>query len=263
MFVLKVSTGATQASFLQFLTTFPSPTHVAQALTHGPLAQFGCQTASLWRHENFEELVRIGMHRSTEYGDDRYARISLAVNAPLTDSFNSSAAIIVPLADVTAHFPNLEIDQDFWSGITEQNGNGDVGHVPIVVNGVPLGVYVFMCNRINEWSPADTAILDALAAALGLWMSHPESKALKPTSLVQSQGLTLSPRQIEILSLIKQGKSNSAISARLGYSQSTIKQELRTVMRRLHVSSRDSAVAKATSLNLLPSPSQFAEDCSL
>ena len=255
MFVLTISTGATQASFLQFLTTFPSPHLVAQAVSRGPLAQFGCQTASLWRHENFEELVRIGMYRSAEFGADRDDRISLGIDAPLTQTFTHSTAIIVPLADVTAHFPLLEIDQDFWSDITEQNGNGDVGHVPIVVNGVPIGVYVFMCNRINEWTPADTAILDALAAALGLWMSHPESKALESGGIASQQGLTLSARQVEILNLVKEGKSNSAISARLGYSQSTIKQELKTVMRRLHVSSRDAAVAKAINLNLLPTDS--------
>lgn len=253
--MLTLTNGATQASFLQFLTTFPQADLVAQAMMRGPLAPFGCRATSLWKHGDFEDLVRIGLHGGAEYDDDRYARISLAVKAPLTESFKRSAVVLVPLEEVTMQFPNLEMDQDFWSELTKRNGNGDVGHVPIIVHGAPIGVYVFLCDQVHDWTPMDLVILDSLAASLGLWMSHPESKAMDPRTSESFQGLSLSARQIAILNLVREGKSNTAISTRLGYSQSTIKQELRWIMRRLRVTSRADAVTRATDLNLLPLPS--------
>ena len=257
--MLTLANGAIQASFLQFLTTFPQPDLVAQAMIRGPLAPFGCKATSLWKHDEFDDLLRIGLHGDAAHDDDRYARVSLSIAAPLTDSFKRSAVVIVPLADFTMQFPQLEMDQDFWGEVTKRNGNGDVGHVPIFAQGSPIGVYVFLCDQVREWTAMDLVILDSLAAALGLWMSNPRSKLLEPRTSETYQGLALSARQIEILKLVSEGKSNTAISARLGYSQSTIKQELRAVMRRLRVQSRIDAFTKASALNLLSNSSQLVD----
>jgi IS30 family transposase len=47
------------------------------------------------------------------------------------------------------------------------------------------------------------------------------------------------------------GKSNSAIAYRLGYSQSTVKQELQRISRRLKAANRNEAVTRAIELNLM------------
>lgn len=217
----------------------------------GPLSPLGCTATSLWKHDEVGDLVRIGLHGDAAQDDDRYARVSLAVSAPLTESFKHSSVVIVPLIDVTIEFPQLEMDRDFWGGLSNRNANGDVVHVPIFAQGAPIGAYIFLCDQVRDWTPADFVILDSLAAALALWMSNPHSRVLEPRFSDTYQGLVLSPRQIEILNLVSEGKSNTAISARLGYSQSTIKQELRLVMKRLRVDTRMEAVARATELNLL------------
>lgn len=218
----------------------------------GPLAPFGCTATSLWKHDDVGDLVRIGLHGDAAHDDDRYARVSLAISAPLTESFKRSAVVIVPLIDVTMEFPQLEMDRDFWGGLSNRNGNGDVVHVPIFAQGAPIGAYIFLCDQVRDWTPMDYLILDSLAAALALWMSNPHSRVLEPRFSDTYKGLALSTRQIEILNLVSEGKSNTAISARLGYSPSTIKQELRIVMRRLHVDTRMEAVKRAIELNLLP-----------
>jgi DNA-binding NarL/FixJ family response regulator len=63
--------------------------------------------------------------------------------------------------------------------------------------------------------------------------------------------LHVTERQKQILRLVEVGKSNTGIALALGYSVSTIKQELQRVMRAMGVSDRTEAAARARSLGLL------------
>jgi DNA-binding CsgD family transcriptional regulator len=243
---------STFSGFLQFLATFPSPDEVTRATSHGPLAQFGCRSASLWSHANTDELVCIGGYGLEQYDFEKYARISLTVSTPLTESFITSATVILPLSEVVDQYPALTLDEEYWDEALEINGEGDVGQMPIIVNGVPIGAFSFLCDRINNWNPRSSAVLDGLAAAIGLWMSNPASKIIGAPINGLHEGLSLTPRQIEILDLVQQGKSNTYISARLGFSQSTVKQELQRVMKRLRVNDRAAAVTRANELQLIP-----------
>lgn len=242
----------TFSGFLQFLATFPGPDAVTRATSHGPLAQFGCRSASLWLHNNINELVCVGGYGLEPYEFERYERISLTVSTPLTESFITSATIVLPLSEFVTRYPALAFDEDYWDKALEINGDGDTGQIPIIVNGVPIGAFSFLCDRLNVWNPRSSAVLDGLAAALGLWMSNPASKIIGAPVNELHDGLSLTPRQIEILELVGQGKSNAYISARLGFSQSTVKQELQRVMKRLRVNDRAAAVARASELQLIP-----------
>lgn len=240
--------------FLQFLTTFPGPDAVARATSHGPLAQFGCKVVSLWVPSDTSELVSIGDFGVEGFNPERYARMSLAVHTALSESFITSSTIVLSLSEVIIQYPALSFDQEFWDTVLEINGDGDLGHVPIIVNGIPIGAFSFLCDRNNDWNPRSSAVLDGLAAALGLWMSNPASQIRGVPVNGLHEGLSLSPRQIQILDLVQQGKSNTYISARLGFSQSTVKQELQRVMKRLRVNNRDAAVTRANELQLIPPP---------
>ena len=209
---------------------------------------------SLWLPGASGELVSIGEYGAEEYGPERYARMSLKVHTGLSESFITSATILLPLSEVIHRYPALTLDVDFWDRVIELNGDGDLGHVPIIVNGIPIGAISFLCDRINDWDPRSSAVLDGLAAALGLWMSNPASKIIGAPINGLHEGLSLTPRQIEILELVQQGKSNTYISARLGFSQSTVKQELQRVMKRLRVNDRSAAVDRARELKLIPPP---------
>jgi len=54
--------------------------------------------------------------------------------------------------------------------------------------------------------------------------------------------VALSPRQTEILSLITQGTSNKNIAYQLSISESTVKQHITEIFRKLHVSNRVEAI---------------------
>lgn len=65
-----------------------------------------------------------------------------------------------------------------------------------------------------------------------------------------SAELGLSPRQIEVLHLILQGKSNKLICREFELSISTVKIHAATVLRGLHVATRTQATLMAAKLDL-------------
>lgn len=239
-------------SFMQYLTTFPEPDSVAQAMSRGPLAQFGCERISIWTHIDFQELVAIGYHGSDMDIQDRYLRIPLTFLTPATHAFIGSTKVILPVGEVLNRYPGLQVDQDAWELMEKQMDNGDVVSVPLIANGTPIGAFAFLCNRQNDWNLRNTAFLDGLSAALSLWMSHPLSGAQELPQNAQHAQLALTPRQIEILNMVQLGKSNASISAHLGFSESTIKQELQRIMKRLRVRTREHAVERSLEMKLIP-----------
>lgn len=62
--------------------------------------------------------------------------------------------------------------------------------------------------------------------------------------------LGLSPRQLEVLRLLVEGRSNKLIMRELGLSESTVKTHLQAIFRRLDVNSRTQAVVAAARLGL-------------
>ena len=64
-------------------------------------------------------------------------------------------------------------------------------------------------------------------------------------------GRILTPRQIEVLRAISEGKSNKAIADELGISPGTVKVHVSNLMKDLHAKNRTQAVSIANNLHLL------------
>jgi DNA-binding NarL/FixJ family response regulator len=77
-----------------------------------------------------------------------------------------------------------------------------------------------------------------------------------PVDLAQrsSDDLGLSPRQVEVLKLLVEGKSNKLIARDLLMSESTVKTHLEALFRRLGANSRTQAVVAAARLGLRLNP---------
>ena len=108
----------------------------------------------------------------------------------------------------------------------------------------------------RQWNSLDFATLYGISSALGLWMTHPDSPSPRSDRLQRTgHGLLhLTDRQQQILRLVELGKSNTSIAMTLGFSSSTIKQELQRVTRSTGATDRLDAVARARSLGLLTDP---------
>ena len=55
----------------------------------------------------------------------------------------------------------------------------------------------------------------------------------------------LTPRQVEVLSLVAAGQTNATIARRLSISEGTVRIHLQNIFARLHVSSRIAAITRA------------------
>ena len=101
-----------------------------------------------------------------------------------------------------------------------------------------------------------SALLDALRGVLAGSIHVPHTTLDAPGDA----SLDLSPRQVEVLRLLIEGKSNKAICRELNLSESTVKTHLLAVFRRLGVNSRTQAVLAAARLGLrLPMPAHSPE----
>lgn len=75
-------------------------------------------------------------------------------------------------------------------------------------------------------------------------------RADAPAAPSAEMGLGLSPRQLDVLKLLINGKSNKVICRELDLSESTVKTHLAAIFRRLDVNSRTQAVVAAARLGL-------------
>ncbi len=68
---------------------------------------------------------------------------------------------------------------------------------------------------------------------------------------IPDSGASLSPREYEVLQLLAAGESNQAIADKLVIVERTVKSHVTNILRKLNVSSRTQAVARARELHLL------------
>lgn len=92
---------------------------------------------------------------------------------------------------------------------------------------------------------------EALAQVLAGGIYLPAPLGSKPTwADDDDEALGLSERQLDVLRLLIQGRSNKLIGRELDLSESTVKTHMAAVFRKLNVNSRTQAVVKAAGLGL-------------
>jgi LuxR family maltose regulon positive regulatory protein len=104
------------------------------------------------------------------------------------------------------------------------------------------------------------AFIQRLTAALPLPVGqlladhHPVERHAGPTAAQLEDGLpiSLSAREMEVLKLIAEGKSNQEISAQLYLALNTVKRHAYNIFAKLEVRKRTQAVSRARQLGLLP-----------
>ncbi|HRN29575.1 MAG TPA: response regulator transcription factor [Terrimesophilobacter sp.] len=100
-------------------------------------------------------------------------------------------------------------------------------------------------------SPAEEVLAGVRAVAAGETVLGPSIAARLVSRVRQPQTPTLSVRQLEVLRLVAEGRSNPEIAAELFIGESTVKTHLGAIFERLEVSDRTRAVTRAMELGLL------------
>ena len=239
--------------FLRYLASLPEPDAVARALLLGPMAVFDSAAISITTIDD-DCLVLNGTSGYEKDEVQGYWRVPLSVPTPFNRCVHEAEVLIDEIEQITTSFEALRVDEGLWQGFMDRFGIGQVISAPIVLQGTVIGAFGGITRSKRQWTSLDFALLDGISSALGLWMTHPETPAPRSNRLARPEIgiLHLTERQKQILVLVEAGKSNTAIAHALGYSVSTIKQEIQRVMRTMQLSDRLAAAARARSVGLLP-----------
>ena len=244
---------------IAFLATYPDPQSVTEALLNGPLKFYEAVACNMMKKEKGENnaLLLIGSTGITERTVQRYQELPLNIDTPMGRAFSDNEIVAVSITEMVDEYPAVQMDSEIWHEQIERSGNQSIVCAPIVSNGQAIGAFNFYLPPEHPLGSSDYSFVQGLSALLGMWLSHPRTNKGIDTDLADNNldiPLTLSDRQLEILGLVEQGRSNAAIAVCLGYSQSTVKQELQKAMKVLRVSERQEAATRAKELGFATPP---------
>ena len=245
------------AAFVRHLNSNPSPGSVVRSLVLGPLELFGALSGGILAHE--AGALRAVADYASESGLlARYSLLPLTIDVPYTRAFLREEALVTTRATLLADFPALAVDSPLWDAEDRKVNAAELVSVPISHQGVRCGVFGFITNAPRVWSLSDFVMLEGLAALIGLWMTHPASGISKspaaPLQPITDESLQFTARQLAILRLVAQDKTNESIAAHLNVSVSTVKHEIQRLLRALRSEDRHGAVAHARALGLFAVP---------
>jgi DNA-binding NarL/FixJ family response regulator len=92
----------------------------------------------------------------------------------------------------------------------------------------------------------------ALRSATQTAQPEPIATSADPVRANESQGLPLSPRQLQILTLVAQGQTYSQVAATIGITERTVKYHMAEILDRLHLQNRAQVIAYAAQSGLVP-----------
>ncbi len=216
---------------------------------------FETPSLSLWVTSENRQLLM-----SDSFGYDittrnRYESLSLDADYPITRCVTEQEIQIDNIETIFDVYPAIAIDSHIWTTYIVSHNVVDLLSVPIMHKSVAIGGIGFFSTVKIDWGVKEINHLRWVAAAMSLWLTQDSNRiqVLTQTESDIPSALALTARQIEILLLVEAAKSNSYIANVMGFSESTVKQELQRAMRALNASNRVDLVQRARQFDLLPS----------
>jgi len=243
---------------MRFMSNCPDSQSAVDALLHGPFAHLDAIACHIYCYEEPYQLVLHGGRGLEESVMARCQSASLNFRTPLSDAFFNLEIELLSFSEMLERYDNIRIaDEPLWLQYIEVNGDQMLLCAPIVMNGVAVGAYSVFLPEDYKLTSVDYAVYGGIGALLGLWMTHKDqirSMERMKFQFIEETPVRLTDRQAAILSLVEEGRSVGSITRMLGYSQSTIRQELQRAMKILRVTDRTEAVRKARELGMLTAP---------
>jgi transcriptional regulator EpsA len=145
----------------------------------------------------------------------------------------------------------LAIDEDLAALVSDNELKNLAAHLIVGTRGRVEAFYAF--SRVSsEFDTRLAYLIELLVPHLHIAFLRVLSTERDASSVhTQRAGRLVTPRQQEILSLIKAGKTNSEIAELLSCSQWTIKNHVQAILRKLDSTTRTHAIARAMSLGIL------------
>lgn len=234
-------------AFLMFLSAGPRPEDVTSALIDGPLRTMQATSCGIYvlRDGHLRALHMRGVPPDLR---DRYAVIDCSLDVPITRALRAEVPVIVRAESMTSQ-EALRRDSPVWDEYLEAGTRGLIAHMAVPGRDRARGVLVIASGEPFDWNDEHTWMIRGLAASVGMWLDA--FPGIEPMRLPQAHVLALTARQRDVLRLVERGATNNAIADKLGFSASTVKQDLQHAMSVLGTKRRSDAPARARELGLL------------
>lgn len=238
--------------FIRYLSTYPGPHDVLQALASGPLATARMNGGFLWILVDGNSLVSVGSIGWPRDLEERYSVIPIGLDLPAALAPREDRITLDGAEGFGTQYVG-SIDEAYLDEHFAAKKVHSVINVPLRQARSVVGCFGFVTETPWHESEESDALLNALASALGLWATSPASGVLSgPLSASQREwSLAFTDRQKQVMGLVAEGHSNSQIARRLHVSLSSVKQDVQHVMRALRTHSRETALSRAQQLHLL------------
>ena len=251
-----------RSAFLRLATTNPEPDVLLKALVHGPLAAYGTFAVSVYVPDDAGEALQLLGQSGFGPSLATYADVPLTIDFPIVRAYLSGEAMVTPARDsvgkVLAEAAMGAVLADLGRGFDEVTTIA----VPFQYQGVSIGAGAWLCTHQGPWTWNDYSYVDGTAAIVALWLKLREYAhqldAGGMSGRLASRPHLLTERQRTVLALIRDGKSNAAIAASLGYSISTVKNDVQALFTVLGANRRRELVRKALDAGLLTEASGAA-----
>ncbi len=228
-------------SFLSVLRDLPDGDTVAYAMVRGVLGSVGATMAIIYSARSdgvTADLVGaygIGPREARVYGV-----VTADMHLPGAETFRTGVEKFMAAEQIAQEYP---LAGPFFEALPAR---GDVGFVPLIHRGAPIGFLVlgFAATLERTWEVRST--LDAVADAVALWTiadAHRNGEARELAG--ESPPLEFTARQREILIHLREGMSTRDIASMLGYSQATIKADVTALSKLLGARGRADLLVKA------------------
>lgn len=237
------------AALAKFISSGPSGDALCRALA-GTLSDIEPVAIGVYLAWPDLTLSLAGWHGQPERAlDGHYALLPRNIDLPVTVAFRSSQAVLAQTAGCSDQWPLLG---------PYEAAAGDARHLgafPLLFQGSPIGVLWCATGQAIPSTWAWLARVEAIVAMVAAWariaVTEPTAAAAGWGSAHLRHAWELSSRQQAILALVRDGLTNAQIGARLGYSPSTVKQEISAMMAMLGAADRVDAARRGEAAGLL------------
>jgi len=236
--------------FLRYANTVPDVAHLVPALHHGPLASIDVVATSLLRFVSPDTLEIVESAGLPPEFLDRYRQLPVTADLTTPQAVRERVIRTSDIGSVPQHTLGRVDHDEFRTLIFTLKARSFVG-VPVLHRGEPIAALSISSSQPAAAVRQHFPLLAAVASIVSLWLRHPDTHLPPPLATVPEQSLALSPRQRQVLLLVGEGATVEQAAVALGFSPSTIKQDLRRAMRATRTSDRAEALERARTFGLL------------
>lgn len=235
---------------------------LTQAIARGPLHRLGVVQSALYipadnSHPGRGSSLVLAGHYNEPGIDSAPRSLALHVTHPACRAFQSQEVVDWPMMEIADEFPLMSGYGDQLRERGYELTSCRMLALPVDYQSVTHGVLTLQATNLpGSWRWADAELMRGTVSLVAVWLRMTQATNLLQASGILSPGragrnVRLSERQVAVLQALRDGKSNTFIAATLGFSISTVKQDIRALQVMLGARNRHEVVQRALRVGLL------------